>query len=51
MRRKRGCPCSGAWIAIIIGIIILLGLVLPTAFWWLLCGSAFVCGGILLLRR
>lgn len=51
MRRNRGGACTGAWVAIAIGIIILLGLVLPPAFWWLLCASAFVCGGILLLRR
>ncbi len=51
MRRNRRNCCSSAWLAIILGCIILLGLILPAAFWWLLCGSAFVCGGILLLRR
>lgn len=51
MRRKHRSGCNGAWVAIIIGIIILLGLILPPAFWWILCASAFVCGGILLLQR
>lgn len=47
---RRRC-CGGPWLAITIGILILFGLVLPTAFWWILCASAFICGGILLLRR
>jgi len=50
MRRNRRC-CNGAWISIIIGVLILFGLILPSGFWWLLCASAFVCGGILLLQR
>lgn len=50
MRRNRR-NCGGAWLSIFIGCLILLGLVLPAAFWWLLCGAAFVCGGLLLLRR
>jgi hypothetical protein len=48
LRRKRGC--LAAWLAIIVGGIILLALILPSWFWWLVCGGALVCGGLWLLR-
>ena len=51
MRRKpccRGRGCSYA--AIVLGIIILLGLILPSGVWWLICAAALICGGIMLMR-
>ncbi len=46
--KKRGWL---AWAAVILGVFILLILILPRWFWWLLCGGALVAGGIALLRR
>lgn len=40
-----------AWTAIALGLFILGILILPTWFWWLVCGSALVLGGVLLLRK
>ena len=40
-----------AWLAIAVGAFILLILVLPTWFWWLLCGCSLLAGGFLLLRK
>ncbi|MGM9615668.1 MAG: hypothetical protein ACI3W7_09115 [Oscillospiraceae bacterium] len=37
--------------AVAAGILILLALILPTWFWWLVCAFAFLAGGILLLRK
>lgn len=48
MRRGRG-SCVG-WIAVIIGTLILLSLILPQWFWWLVCAGALVWGGIWLLK-
>ncbi len=49
MCRRNG---SGAgWVAVIVGTIILLTLILPRWFWWLVCAGALICGGIRLLWR
>jgi hypothetical protein len=48
LRRRRGC--WAAWAAIVVGVIILLALILPTWFWWLVCAGALLYGGIWLLR-
>lgn len=39
------------FVAVAAGILILLALILPTWFWWLVCAFAFLAGGILLLRK
>ena len=46
---KRGRALGLA--AVSLGTFILLALVLPGWFWWLVCGAALLTGGILLLRR
>lgn len=43
--------CLPGWIAVGLGTVILLGLVLPGWFWWLLCGLLLIAGGIGLLCR
>lgn len=40
-----------AWGAISLGAFILCVLILPTWFWWLLCGILLLAGGVLLLRK
>ena len=47
-RRRRGSACGCA--AVCVGTVILLALILPTWFWWLICGLLLVCGGIWMLR-
>lgn len=47
-RRPCGRPCG--WIAIAIGVLILLGLILPAGFWWVICAAALICGGITVMR-
>ncbi len=37
--------------AVALGIIILLALVLPSWFWWLVCGGLLIYGGCRILRR
>ena len=46
---KRGRALGLA--AVALGTFILLALILPGWFWWLVCGAALLTGGILLLRR
>lgn len=48
MRHRRG----GLWgyVAIGIGLTILLGLILPKEFWWFLVAAALIGGGIWVLR-
>lgn len=50
-RKPCGPAPGGACICIVVGILILLGLVVPAGFWWLLCAAAFICGGLLLFGR
>ena len=47
-RRNRGgwCGC----VAVCIGATILMALILPTWFWWLVCGGLLVWGGIWMMR-
>lgn len=40
-----------AWAAIAVGAFILSILILPTWFWWLLCGALLLAGGCLCLRK
>ena len=40
-----------AWLAVVAGALILLGLILPRWLWWLLCGLLLLCGGICVLRK
>lgn len=40
-----------AWAAVALGTLILLVLILPVWFWWLICGISLLAGGVLLLRR
>ena len=47
-RRNRGNWCGHA--AVCVGAVILLALILPTCFWWLVCGGLLVWGGIWMLR-
>lgn len=48
--RRNGRGQTWGWAAICVGSVILLGLVLPTWFWWLACGILLVLGGVWLLR-
>lgn len=47
-KRKNGNTCG--WVAVTIGGIILMALILPSWFWWLVCGGLLIWGGIWLLR-
>lgn len=48
MRRGRG-PFAGQC-AVIVGVIILLGLLLPQWLWWVVCAAVLIWGGIWLMR-
>ena len=49
MRRNgRGNFCG--YVAVIVGAFILMALILPSWFWWLVCGGLLVWGGVWLLR-
>lgn len=53
MRRNNcGRPCGhwGGCLAIGLGVLILLGLLLPSGFWWIVSAAALICGGIAVLR-
>lgn len=53
MRRnncRRPCRPLGGYIAIALGVLILLGLILPSGFWWIVCAAALICGGVALMR-
>ncbi len=53
MRRNncgRGCGRAGGCVAIAVGTLILLGLILPSGFWWAICAAALICGGIAVMR-
>ncbi len=43
---------QGPWgkVAVCAGTVILMGLILPHWFWWLVCGVLLVWGGIWMLR-
>lgn len=45
---RRGQPCG--WVAVVLGMLILLGLILPEGFWWIVCAAALICGGLAILR-
>lgn len=47
---RRPCGPLSGWIAIAVGVLILLGMLLPSGFWWILCAAALICGGIAVLR-
>lgn len=47
--KKRGSLLG--YVSVAVGTVILLALILPGWFWWLLSGVALLIGGILLLRR
>lgn len=47
-RGNRGCWYGRA--AILVGAVILMALILPTWFWWLVCGGLLIGGGIWVLR-
>ena len=48
MRRRRWCLLSCT--AIAAGVLILLALILPTAFWWFLIAAGLIAAGIWLMR-
>lgn len=50
MRCRRKCGIL-AWAAVAAGAFILGILILPTWFWWLLCGVLLLTGGCRLLRK
>ena len=47
---RRGRRCVWAFSAIGLGILIILGVILPGVFWWLLLAGALLTFGIWLLR-
>lgn len=47
---RKGRRCVGAVIAISLGLFILMGVLLPGVFWWLLLSGALIGLGIWLLR-
>lgn len=48
MRRGRRCFCAA--VALTLGLVILMGVLLPGVFWWLLLSGALIAVGIWLLR-
>ncbi len=46
----RGRRCVWAFTAIALGLLILMGVLLPGVFWWLLLAAALIALGIWLLR-
>lgn len=38
-------------LAIILGLVIILSLLLPSEFWWIVAAGALIWGGICLMRR
>ena len=46
MRRNGRC---GRW-AVAVGSVILMALILPAWFWWMVCGALLVWGGICMMR-
>lgn len=44
---------KGFWglLAIILGLVIILSLLLPSEFWWIVAAGALIWGGICLMRR
>lgn len=49
MYRRRGN--LAAWLAVVAGALILLGLVLPRWLWWLICGLLLLGGGACILVK
>ena len=45
---RRGC--NWGWIAILMGIVIILALILPTEFWWFMLAAALIAAGIWYMR-
>ena len=48
--RRNGLGRACGYAAVCVGTVILLALVLPAWFWWLVCGALLICGGVWLLR-
>ncbi len=48
--RKKGRGSLWGWIAVAAGALIVLALILPVWFWWLVCAALLIFGGIWLLK-
>ena len=48
--RRRGSGCILGVASIVIGVLIILAMVLPSGFWWLILGAALIVAGLFLLR-
>ncbi len=48
--RKKGRNSLWGWVAVIGGALIVLALILPIWFWWLVCAALLIFGGIWLLK-
>ncbi len=48
--RKKGRNSLWGWVAVIGGALIVLALILPAWFWWLVCAALLIFGGIWLLK-
>ena len=46
----RGRHCLWGCLAIAVGLIIILSLVLPSAFWWFVLAAALICFGVWYIR-
>ena len=52
MRGKgRGGPGALSWILIILGVLIIMALVLPSGFWWLMLAVVLILLGLQLCKR
>lgn len=47
---RRGRRCMLGYVAIVAGLIIILSLVLPSAFWWFMLAAVLIVFGIWYLR-
>ena len=47
------CRGKGFWglLAIILGLVIILSLLLPSEFWWIVSAGALIWGGVCLMKR
>lgn len=50
MHRRGKGGCALGIVSIIIGVLIILGMVLPSGFWWFILGGALIAAGLCLLR-
>jgi hypothetical protein len=51
MRRRRPCYPNIGVIVCGLGILIILALTLPAAFWWFALGIALTCGGVVIIIK